>query len=98
VTTTLAQADGSDDRVDAVALPGGGVTVRGVPAGRPDAPGGPAVVSGSGTVSAIPDVTTARDLGLGESYPAVPDAILGLLPAGPVLSVADALAPLPGGG
>jgi len=52
--TTLAQADGSDDRVDAVALPGGGVVVRGVRAGRPDAPGGPAVVSGSGTVSAVP--------------------------------------------
>ncbi len=98
VTTTLAQADGSDDRVDAVALPGGGATVRGVPAGRPDAPGGAAVVSGSGSVSTVPDLETARALGLGESYPPVPDAILGLLPPGPVLSVADAVTPLPGGG
>lgn len=98
VTTSLAQADGSDDRVDAVALPGGGITVRGVPAGRPDAPGTPTVVSGSGTVSAVPDVGTARVLGLGDTYPPVPDAILGLLPAGPVLSVPGAVTPLPGGG
>lgn len=97
VTTTLAQDDGSDDRVDAVALPGGGVTVRGVPTGRPDAAGSPAVVSGSGTVSVVPDTETAEILGLSGPAP-VPDAILGLLPAGPALSLADAVTPLPGGG
>ncbi|WP_433033490.1 type VII secretion protein EccB [Actinomycetospora sp. CA-053990] len=96
--TTLAQADGSGDRVDAVALPGGGVTVRAVPAGRPDAPGSPTVVSGAGTTSAVPDPETAAALGLGEAFPPAPGAVVGLLPVGPVLSITDALAPLPAGG
>ncbi|MDD7921033.1 type VII secretion protein EccB [Actinomycetospora callitridis] len=96
--TTLAQADGSGDRVDAVALPGGGVTVRAVPAGRPDAPGSPTVVSGAGTTSAVPDPETAAALGLGEAFPPAPGAVVGLLPVGPVLSITDALTPLPAGG
>ncbi|GAA4934807.1 type VII secretion protein EccB [Actinomycetospora succinea] len=96
--TTLAQADGSGDRVDAVALPGGGVTVRAVPIGRDDAPGSPTVISGSGLASAVPDPETAAALGLGEAFPPAPGAVVGLLPAGPVLSVPAALNPLPGGG
>ena len=96
--TTLAQADGSGDRVDAVAVPGGGVTVRAVPVGRHDAPGSPTIVSGSGTTSAVPDPETAAALGLGEAFAPAPGAVVGLLPAGPVLSVADALTPLPAGG
>jgi type VII secretion protein EccB len=95
--TTLAQADGSGERVDAVAVPGGGVTVRAVPPGRPEAPGGLTIVSGSGTASAVPDPETAAALGLGDAPP-VPEAVVGLLPAGPVLSIADALTPLPAGG
>jgi hypothetical protein len=95
--TTLAQADGSGERVDAVAVPGGGVTVRAVPPGRPEAPGGLTIVSGSGTASAVPDPETAAALGLGDAPPA-PEAVVGLLPAGPVLSIADALTPLPAGG
>ncbi|MEJ2886212.1 type VII secretion protein EccB [Actinomycetospora aeridis] len=96
--TTLAQADGSGDRVDAVVLPGAGVVVRAVPTGRDDAPGSPTVISGSGLASAVPDPETAAALGLGEAFPPAPDAVVGLLPAGPVLSVAAALNPLPGGG
>lgn len=96
--TTLAQADGSGERVDAVAVPGGGVTVRAVPAGRPDAPGSPTVVSGSGTASAVPDPETAEALGLGRVFAPAPQAVVDLLPAGPVLSIADALTPLPAGG
>ena len=95
---TLAQADGSGDRVDAVAVPGGGVAVRAVPIGRDDAPGSPTVISGSGLASAVPDPETATALGLGEAFPPAPGAVVGLLPAGPVLSVAAALDPLPGGG
>jgi type VII secretion protein EccB len=95
---TLAQADGSGDRVDAAAVPGAGVTVRAVPVGRPDAPGSPTVISGSGTASAVPDPETATALGLGEVFPPAPEAVVGLLPAGPALSVADALTPLPAGG
>ncbi|GAA4870343.1 type VII secretion protein EccB [Actinomycetospora straminea] len=94
----LAQADGSGDRVDAVAVPGGGVVVRAVPVGRDDAPGSPTVISGSGTASVVPDPQTATALGLGEAFPAAPGAVVDLLPAGPVLSVPDALTPLPAGG
>ena len=86
------------DRVDAVAVPGGGVVVRAVPVGRDDAPGSPTVISGSGTASVVPDPETATALGLGEAFPAAPGAVVGLLPAGPVLSVPDALTPLPAGG
>ncbi|HWN29107.1 MAG TPA: type VII secretion protein EccB, partial [Actinomycetospora sp.] len=64
----------------------------------PDAPGSPTVISGSGSASAVPDPETAAALGLGEVFPPAPEAVVGLLPAGPVLSVADALTPLPAGG
>lgn len=98
--TALRQADGSGDRVDAASVPGGGVVVRAVPVGRPDAPGPLAVVSGSGTVYGVPDAGTAQRLGVtgsgapeGSAAP-VPDTVLRLLPSGPSLTVEAATTPL----
>lgn len=91
--TPLPGADGSGDRVDTVALPGAGVVVRGVPPGRPDAPGPTLVVAATGPVSTVPDAGTAAVLGLGPPAP-VPDAVLALLPAGPALTVTAAVTPV----
>jgi hypothetical protein len=92
--TVLASADLSGDRVDAAAVPGGGLVVRPVPAGRPDAPGSALVVSGSGTAFGVPDPRTAEALGLGTGAPPAPESIVGLLPAGPGLTVDAVLRPL----
>lgn len=95
-SVTLAGADGSGDGLDAVAVPGSGVTVRTVPAGRPDAPGALAVVSGSGRVSGIGDPGIAAALGLGTAFAPAPQSVVGLLPAGPALTTAAAQQPLTG--
>ena len=93
--TTLRQADGAGDRVDGAVVPRTGVVVRAVLPGRPDAPGPLAVVSASGTVSAVPDAATAARLGLdGAGAGPVPAAVLDLLPRGPTLSVEAATTPL----
>ena len=84
----LRQADGSGDRVDRVALPGTGVAVRA------DGVGPPVVVSATGAVSAVPDVRTAEALGLGRTFSPAPQAVIGLLPGGPPLTVEAATRPL----
>ncbi len=88
--TALRQADGSGDRVDRVALPGSGAAVRTVGSG-PDAL---AVVSATGSVHGVPDAATAEALGLGRTFSPAPQAVVGLLPSGPPLSVEAATRPL----
>lgn len=94
--TVLASADLSGDRVDAVSVPGGGLVVRPVPAGRPDASGPITVVSGSGTAFGVPDPRTTQALGLPTAVPPAPESVIGLLPAGPGLTIESALRPLAG--
>ncbi|HEY2193285.1 MAG TPA: type VII secretion protein EccB [Actinomycetospora sp.] len=89
-STALRQADGSGDRVDRVALPGTGVAVRTTGAGA----GGLVVVSATGSVSGVQDAATAEALGLGRTFSTVPQAVVGLLPSGPALSVEAATRPL----
>lgn len=88
--TTLRQADGSGDRVDRVLLPGTGVAVRTVGAGA----GALVVVSATGTVHGVPDAATADALGLGRTFSPAPQAVVGLLPSGPTLSMEAATRPL----
>jgi type VII secretion protein EccB len=88
--TTLRQADGSGDRVDRAALPGTGTAVRTNGAGA-DAL---AVVSATGSVHGVPDAATAEALGLGRTFSPAPQAVVGLLPSGPPLSVEAATRPL----
>ncbi len=89
-STALRQADGSGDRVDRVALPGTGAAVRTVGVGA----GALVVVSATGSVYGVPDAATAEALGLGRSFSSVPQAVVGLLPSGPALSVEGATRPL----
>ncbi len=88
--TTLRQADGSGDRVDRVALPGTGAAVRTVGAGA----GALVVVSATGSVDGVQDAATAEALGLGRTFSPAPQAVVGLLPSGPPLSVEAASRPL----
>jgi type VII secretion protein EccB len=88
--TALRQADGSGDRVDRVLLPGTGVAVSTVGAGA----GALVVVSATGTVHGVPDAPTAEALGLGRAFSPAPQAVVGLLPSGPTLSVEAATRPL----
>jgi hypothetical protein len=89
-STTLRQADGSGDRVDRVLLPGTGVAVHTVGAGA----GALVVVSATGSVHGVPDAATADALGLGRTFSPAPQAVVGLLPSGPTLSVEAATRPL----
>jgi type VII secretion protein EccB len=84
----LAQADGPGDRVDAVAVGPGGA-VRGTGPGREPGTGPLWLVSGSGVAHPVADDATAAALGVTAAEPA-PETVLRLLPAGPLLDLADA--------
>jgi type VII secretion protein EccB len=84
---TLRQADGSGDRVDRAVLPGTGVAVR-------QEDGALVVVGATGSVHGVPDAATAEALGLGRALAPAPQAVIGLLPTGPPLSVEAATRPL----
>ncbi|NYD38915.1 type VII secretion protein EccB [Actinomycetospora corticicola] len=84
---TLRQADGSGDRVDRAVLPGTGVAVR-------EEDGALVVVGATGSVHGVPDAATAEALGLGRALAPAPQAVIGLLPTGPPLSVEAATRPL----
>ncbi len=92
--TQLHQPTGSDDRVDYVYVPGQGVAVRSVVPGQDPSTGTIFVVSPTGTVFGVPDVDTARILGIGDTFEPAPDEIIRLLPAGVALDEQAALTPL----
>ncbi len=85
----LAQADGGGERIDAVALGGGGGAVRATAPGRAPGVGPVWLVSGSGVGYRVADDATAAALGVSGATPA-PEAALRLLPTGPTLDVAQA--------
>ena len=81
----LAGADGAGPGLDAVAVGAGGAvraTAPGVPAGA----GTVWLVSASGVAHGVADEATAAALGIADPAPA-PEAVLRLLPVGPVLDV-----------
>ena len=85
---TLAQADGSGGKVDAVAVGAGGA-VRATGPGRAAGAGPLWLVSGAGVGYGVADEPTAAALGIAAAEPA-PEAALRLLPAGRALDLADA--------
>jgi ESX secretion system ATPase EccB len=87
-TVALAGADGAGARVDAVAVGAGGA-VRATAPGVPGGAGTVWLVSASGVANGVADEASAAALGITDPAPA-PEAALRLLPAGPVLDVADA--------
>ena len=76
---TLAQADGSGGKVDAVAVGAGGA-VRATGPGRAAGAGPLWLVSGAGVGYGVADEPTAAALGIAAAEPA-PEAALRLLPA-----------------
>jgi type VII secretion protein EccB len=85
---TLAQADGSGGKVDAVAVGAGGA-VRATGPGRAAGAGPLWLVSGAGVGYGVADDPTAAALGIAAAEPA-PEAALRLLPSGRPLDLADA--------
>ena len=82
---TLASADGAGAGLDAVAVGAGGAvraTAPGVPAGA----GTVWLLSASGVAHGVADEATGAALGIADPAPA-PEAVLRLLPVGPVLDV-----------
>jgi type VII secretion protein EccB len=82
---TLASADGPGAGLDAVAVGAGGAvraTAPGVPAGA----GTVWLLSASGVAHGVADEATGAALGIADPAPA-PEAVLRLLPVGPVLDV-----------
>ena len=82
---TLAGADGAGTGLDAVAVGAGGAvraTAPGVPAGA----GTVWLLSASGVAHGVADEATGAALGIADPAPA-PEAVLRLLPVGPVLDV-----------
>lgn len=88
--THLAQDDGSGDNVDFAYVPGRGAAVRSIVAGQPPDTGTIWVVSGTGVKFGVPDVPTAKILGIGEQFDPAPDSIVRLLPTGPSLDLYSA--------
>ncbi|MET7768670.1 type VII secretion protein EccB [Nocardia sp. NPDC005366] len=90
---TLATADGTGDRMDAVYLPpatGEFIQVTGIEPGSPRRES-LFYVADNGIRYGIPDAATAGVLGLGDSPRLAPWSIIGQLVPGPTLSAKDAL-------
>ncbi|GAA3067198.1 type VII secretion system ESX-4 subunit EccB4 [Pseudonocardia yunnanensis] len=85
---SLAQADGSGPKVDAV-VAGSGGAVRATGPGRSPAGGPLWLVSATGVAFGVADDATAAALGITSAEPA-PEAVLRLLPSGPALDLAAA--------
>lgn len=84
----LAGADGAGAAVDAVAVGAGGAVRATAPGASPGA-GTVWLVSASGVAHGVADEATAAALGIADPAPA-PEAVLRLLPTGPVLDVGAA--------
>jgi type VII secretion protein EccB len=84
----LAGADGAGPALDAVAVGAGGA-VRATGPGVPPGAGTVWLVSASGVAHGVADEPTAAALGIADPAPA-PEAVLRLLPVGPVLDVGPA--------
>ena len=84
----LAGADGAGPALDAVAVGAGGA-VRATAPGVPPGAGTVWLVSASGVAYGVADEPTAAALGIADPAPA-PEAVLRLLPVGPVLDVGPA--------
>lgn len=81
----LASADGTGPLVDTVEVGAGGA-VRATAPGAPATAGTVWLVSGSGVAHGVADQATAEALGIADPVPA-PEAVLRLLPTGPVLDL-----------
>lgn len=88
----LVGADGAGPAADLFVMrPGSAAHVRSSHTGGAAQAGGPRfLVDDAGIRYGIPDADTSRTLGLGADTDAAPWEILGLLPAGPALTSADA--------
>ena len=85
---SLAQADGSGPKVDAV-VAGSGGAVRATGPGRSPAGGPLWLLSATGVAFGVADDASAAALGITSAEPA-PEAVLRLLPSGPALDLAAA--------